>query len=151
MSQKADANIDMSYDTALMTIRNVPNDIRLISDIFTSIADEDINIQMITKTPQHQGHVNVLFCLPSEDLFRVLTVLNKYKSIAKDLLIEVDAYNTKISIFCGERKNFPSLVAKIFRLFADEEIDIKLATCSESEISCLIHEYDSDKAASLIQ
>jgi len=40
MSQKVDANIDMSYDTALVTIRNVPNDIRLVSDIFTSIADE---------------------------------------------------------------------------------------------------------------
>jgi len=59
-----DANIDMSYDTALVTIRNVPNDIRLVSDIFTSIADENINIQMITKTPPNRGYVNILFvCL----------------------------------------------------------------------------------------
>ncbi|ABN52198.1 MAG TPA: amino acid-binding protein [Hungateiclostridium thermocellum] len=151
MSQKVDANIDMSYDTALVTIRNVPNDIRLVSDIFTSIADENINIQMITKTPPNRGYVNILFCLPSEDLFTALAAINRCKDRAKDLLIEVDAYNTKVSLYRREKKNFRNLVAELFRGFADEGIDIKFATSSESEISCLICEYDSDRAASLIK
>ncbi|HOM03485.1 MAG TPA: amino acid-binding protein [Acetivibrio sp.] len=151
MSKKVDANIDMSYDTALVTIRNVPNDIRLVRDIFTSIADENINVQMITKTPPHKGHVNIFFCLPSENLFRALVAINRYKSRAKDLLIEVDAYSTKVSVSSEEKKNSSGFAADLFSALADEGIDIKLATSSESEVACLISECDSYKVASLIK
>ncbi|HHV29284.1 ACT domain-containing protein [Acetivibrio mesophilus] len=150
MSQKLDANIDMSYGTALIMIRNIPDDMKLISGIFTSIADESINIQMISKTSPHKGHVNISFCLPSEDLSRALIAINRYRKSAKDLLIEVDAYNTKVSVSCGKMKDIPGFAAKLFKIFADEGIDIKLATASESEISCLVHDYHSDRIASLV-
>jgi len=65
-------------------------------------------------------------------------------------LIEVDAYNTKYP-YIVEKKEFQKPCGRTFQGFADEGIDIKFATSSESEISCLICEYDSDRAASLIK
>lgn len=150
MSQKLAANIDVSYNVALITICNIPDDIRLISDIFTSIADKNINIQMISKTLPYREHVNISFCIPSEDLLSAITTINNYRGSAKEFLIEADPYNTKVSVYCEKTERIPGFVAKLLKLSADETIHIKLITSSESEINCLVHEYDSDRFEALV-
>lgn len=151
MSKKPVTNIDVYYNISLITIDNLPDDIRLISDIFTSIAEENINIDMISKAPPYKGNVNISFSLPSEDLVKAITALNKYKDIVNELIIEVDAYNTKVSVFGEEMKNIPGVAAKLFTVFAEEGIEIKLVTTSEMDISYLVHEKDVDRVIASIK
>lgn len=151
MSKKPVTNIDVYYSISLITIDNLPDDIRLISDIFTSIAEENINIDMISKAPPYKGNVNISFSLPSEDLVKAITALNKYKDIVNELIIEVDAYNTKVSVFGEEMKNIPGVAAKLFTVFAEEGIEIKLVTTSEMDISYLVHEKDVDRVIASIK
>ncbi|MFZ5985974.1 MAG: ACT domain-containing protein [Bacillota bacterium] len=151
MSPKPVTNIDVSYNVALITLDNLPDDIKLISDIFTSIASENINIDMVSKVPPYRGNVNISFSLPSEDLVKAITALNKYKETVHELVIEVDAYNTKVSVFGEEMKKIPGVAARLFTILANESIEIKLVTTSEVDISYLIHEKDVDKVVSSIK
>ena len=42
-------NIDVSYNVAMITLGNMPDDINLISEIFAVLSDEGINIDMVSK------------------------------------------------------------------------------------------------------
>lgn len=151
MSSSPVTNITAMFNVALVTVDNLPNNIKLISDIFNTIAEEKINIDMISQAPPYRGSVNISFSLPSDDLIRAISALNKFKKSVPDLRIEVDADNTKLSVFGEEMKNIPGVAAKLFTLLANIGIEIKLVTTSEVDISYLIYEKDVDKAIDAIK
>lgn len=146
MNGKAVTNMTVSYNVALVTVDNLPNNIKLISEIFNSMAEEKINVDMISQTPPYKGSTSLSFSLPSDNLVKALGALNKFKKDVSSLQIEVDASNTKISIYGDEMRNLPGVAARLFTVLAGEGIEIKLVTTSEVDISCLIYEKDVDRA-----
>ena len=151
MSQTPVSNITPIFGVALVTVDNLPIDMALISEIFNSIAREKINIDMISQAPPYRGTINLSFSIPSEDLVKAISALNKFKSTAPALNIEVDADNTKIVVFGEHMKNLPGVAARLFTILAANGIEVKLVTTSEVEISYLISEKDVDRAISAIK
>ncbi len=151
MTSKPVSNINVTYNVALVTIDKLPNDTRLISDIFNAIAERNINIDMISQAPPFRGSVNISFSIPSSDLVNALSALNEFKKTAKDLRVEVDADNTKLQVYGEGMRNLPGVAARLFTVLAGEGIEIKLVTTSEVDISYLIYEKDVDKAISAIK
>jgi aspartokinase len=151
MTNKPVSNINVTYNVALVTIDKLPNDTRLISDIFNAIAKRNINIDMISQAPPFRGSVNISFSIPSSELVNALSALNEFKKTAKDLRVEVDADNTKLQVYGEGMRNLPGVAARLFTVLAGEGIEIKLVTTSEIDISYLIYEKDVDKAISAIK
>lgn len=151
MAGKPVTNMTVSYNVALVTVDNLPNNINIISGIFSSIAEEKINIDMISQTPPYKGSISLSFSIPSEDLVKAISALNKFKKDVPNLQIEVDADNTKISIYGEEMKNLPGVAARLFAVFACNGVEVKLVTTSEVDISYLIYEKDVDKAVEAIR
>lgn len=151
MSNNAVTKISATYNVALVTVDNLPNDMNLISDIFNSIAEQGINIDMISQAPPYRGSVNLSFSLPADDLLKAISALNTFKSKVPDLLVEVDSDNTKISVYGESMKNLPGVAAKLFTILANNGIVIKLVTTSEVDISYLIYDKDVDKALESIK
>lgn len=151
MAGKAVTNISVTYNVALVTVDNLPNNISIISGIFNSIAQQRINIDMISQTPPYKGSISLSFTIPSDDLVKAIGALNKFKKDVPNLRIEVDADNTKISIYGEEMKNLPGVAAQLFTILADNGIEIKLVTTSEVDISYLIYEKDVDRAINAIK
>lgn len=151
MSEKPVSNISVTYNVALITIDKLPNNTRLISELFNTIAQRKINIDMISQAPPFRGSISISFSLPSEDLVNALSALNDFKKNAKDLQIEIDADNTKLQVFGEGMRNLPGVAARLFTLLANEGVEIKLVTTSEIDISYLIYEKDVDKAISAIK
>ncbi len=150
MSEKPVSNLSVTYNVAVVTIDKLPNDTRFISELFNSIAKRGINIDMITQAPPYRGSVCISFSLLSKDLVNALSALNEFKKNAKDLRIEIDADNTKLQVFGEGMKSVPGVAARLFTLLANNGIDIKLVTTSETDISYLIFEKDVDKAVNAI-
>jgi len=151
MSVKPVSSINVTYNVALVTIDKLPNDTRLISELFSVIADRNINIDMISQAPPFRGNINISFSLPSGDLVNALSALNDFKKNARDLRIEIDADNTKLQVFGEDMKNIPGVAARLFTILAEEGVEIKLVTTSETDISYLIYEKDVDKAINAIR
>lgn len=144
-------SISTVYNVALVAVDNLPNDMVLISGIFNKIADEKINIDMISLSPPYKGKINVYFSIPAENIVKVIGILNSFKSKVPNLRIEIDSDSTKISVFGEGMREIPGVAAKVFTLMAQNEIEIKLVTTSEVDISYLIYEKDTDRAVAAIK
>lgn len=151
MSKNPVTSISTIYNVALVTVDNLPNDMTLISNIFRKIADEKINIDMINQSPPFKGKINIAFTLPSEDIVKVIRLLNSFKENVPALRIEIDSDNTKITVFGKAMKNIPGVAAQLFTLMAVNQIEVKLVTTSEVDISYLVYEKDIDRAISAIK
>lgn len=143
--------ISVTYNVAMITVDNLPNNMKLISDIFNSIAQQNINVDMISQAPPYRGYINLSFSLPSDDLIKAISTLNKFKKDIPDLRIEVDNNNTKLSVYGENMKDLPGVAAKLFTILAGNNIEVKLVTTSEVDISYLIFEKDVDKAINAIK
>jgi aspartokinase len=150
MSGMPVTSISVTYNVALVTIYMLPYDTRLLSDIFNAVAQKSINIDMISQSPPYRGSISVSFSLPADRLVDALSVLNSFRSAAKDLRVEVDADNTKLQVYGEGMRSMPGVAARIFTLLADEGVEIKLITTSETDISYLIYEKDVDRARNAI-
>lgn len=146
MSQRPVTSIDVTYNVSLITLNNLPNNIKLISEVFTSIADEGISIDMVSKSPSVKGNTTVSFSLLYDDLVKAMSCLNKLSEHVHNFSKEIDSFNTKFCIFGKNMKDIPGVAARLFTVLAREGIEVKLVTTSESDISCLIDEKDTDKA-----
>lgn len=151
MSEKPVTKLNITYNVALITVDKLPNNTRLISDIFNTIAQKKINIDMISQAPPFRGTMSISFSLPADDLVTALSALNGFKKVVKDLQIEIDADNTKLQVYGEGMRNIPGVAARLFKILADEGVEIKLVTTSEVDISYLIYEKDVDKALQAVK
>lgn len=146
MSKSPVTSINVTYNVALITVDNLPNDILLISNIFNKIAEQNINIDLISQAPPYRGNINLSFTIPAEDIVKAISGLNTFKKDVPGMRIEVDSDNTKLAIYGEDMKNTPGIAARLFSALAKEGIEIKLVTTSEVDVSYLIFEKDVDRA-----
>lgn len=151
MQNKPVTSISTEYNVALVTVDNLPNNMVLISSIFNRIAKEKINIDMISQAPPYKGTISISFSILSNDIVKVISVLNSFKAEVPSLRIEIDSDNAKISVFGQAMKNIPGVAAQLFTLLAINGIEVKLVTTSEVDISYLVYEKDIDKAIQAIK
>lgn len=151
MSVSPVTGITVTYNVSLVSLYKLPNNTKVISELFSAIAQSGINIDMINQAPPYRDSINLSFSLESQQLLNVLAVLNEFKKKYKDLRVEIDADNTKLSVFGEGMRNSPGVAAAIFTIFAEEDIAVKLVTTSETDISYLIFDKDVDKATSAIK
>lgn len=151
MSEKPITSMSVTYNVAIVNVDNIPNNTRLISEIFNTIAESNINVDMISQAAPFKGVINLSFSIPSDDILKAISTLNMFKKTIPKLSIQVDADNTKISVFGELMKNLPGVAATLFSLLAEEGIDIKMITTSEVDISCLLYDRDVDKADKAIR
>ncbi len=151
MEQSPVTGITVSYNVALITVDNLPSKMNLISSIFNTIASQQINIDMISQSPTYKGSINISFSLPSDDLVKAISSLNSFKKDVPNLHVEVEANNAKLNVYGEKMKNVPGVAARLYTLLAGNDIEIKLVTTSEVDISYLIAEKDIDKAIESIK
>lgn len=151
MEQSPVTGINVTYNVALITVDNLPNKMNLISSIFNTIASQQINIDMISQSPTYKGSINISFSMPSDDLVKAISSLNSFKKVVPNLHVEVEANNAKLNVYGENMKNVPGVAAKLYTLLAGKDIEIKLVTTSEVDISYLVAEKDIDRAIESIK
>lgn len=151
MNNSPVTNISATYNVALITVDNLPNNMKIISDIFNSIAKQKINVDMINQAPPYKGTINLSFTIPSDSLVNAISTLNDFKNDIPELTVEVDADNIKLSVYGEKMKNIPGVAARLFTLLSTRGIAVKLVTTSEVDISYLIYEKDVIKAINAIK
>jgi aspartokinase len=139
-------DITIMENVTLITLINIPTVNGIISDIFVSLAENDINVDMISQTPPLKGKINISFTISDEDLFSAIQTLKEFKTNAPDLRIEVNSNNTKLSLYSEEMRRTPGIAAKTLNVLSKNSIDIIMITTSEVDISYLIYTTDVKNA-----
>lgn len=147
MENKPVTGLATSDDDVAMTIREISNDINLLSNIFETVADRKINIDMISQTAPVDGKVNISFTIPKDDLKECLEII---KGFVTNKNISIDEEITKFSIVGIGMKTTSGVAARMFKLFSENNIEVKMITTSEIRITCAIRQQDKSKAIQMV-
>jgi aspartate kinase len=147
MESKPVTGLATSDEDVAVTVKDISNDINVLSNLFEAMAVRRINVDMISQTAPMDGRVNISFTIPKDDLNDCLSVIKTY---AKKENIFIDEHITKFSIVGTGMKTTSGVAAKMFKLFSENQIGVKMITTSEIRITCAIRQEDKLKAINLV-
>ncbi len=146
MESKVITGLSVSDDDIMITINHVPYAVGNISMIFQNLASNDINVDMISQTAPSHGYINISFTAPQSDKFIINRVLEDVKCKLEGIEVDVEEDITKLSVVGIGMKSQSGVAAKMFKIFADNDIEFKQVTTSEIRISYTINTSDKEKA-----
>jgi aspartate kinase len=147
MEDKPVTGIATSDEDVVITIKEIENDINMLSNLFESVGSKKINIDMISQTAPINNKVNISFTIPKEDLKECMDIIKKFAN--KDN-ITINEDITKFSIVGIGMKTTSGVAAKMFKLFKENNIEVKMITTSEIRITCAIKHEDKTKAINIV-
>lgn len=149
MEERAVTGLSVSDDDIMVTIGRFPYQPKLISNLFMDLANQEVNVDMISQTAPQNNNVSISFTAPFIDLKTVNKIANFY-SEKFNLDIDIDSNITKISVVGIGMRNQSGVAAKLFKVFVENDIEYKQITTSEIRITFTINRLDKEKAVTLI-
>ncbi len=140
MESKAVSGVAYSRDEAKMTLLAVADRPGIAAAIFGPLAEAGVNVDMIVQNISEEGHTDMTFSCPTDQVLRAQTALDAAKakgSIAFQGLV-ADTDVAKISVVGIGMRSHAGVAATMFKALAAEGINIKVITTSEIKISVLI-------------
>lgn len=147
LESKPVTGLATSDDDIAVTLKDINADINILSNLFETIGSKKINIDMISQTAPLNDKVNVSFTIPKDEQEECLETI---KSFANSKNISIDDDVTKFSVVGIGMKNTTGVAAKMFKLFSENNINVKMITTSEIRITCAISQKDKTKAIQIV-
>lgn len=147
MESKPVTGIATSDEDVAVTIKDIYSDINIISNLFEALASKKINVDMISQTAPIDGKVNVSFTIPKENIQECLRIIEDF---AERDNVYVDTDIDKFSVVGIGMKTSSGVAAKMFKLFSDNGIEVKMITTSQIRITCAIKQSDKQKALDIV-
>jgi len=138
----------VTHDTteAKVTVLGVPDRPGVAARIFRALSDAGVNIDMIVQNVSEQGHTDVSFTLPKDDLANAERILKQTASEIGATGFTKDPDIAKVSLIGAGMKSHPGVAADMFETFAAEEINIEIISTSSIRISCVVRATDVERA-----
>lgn len=150
METKVITGLTVNDDDLMVTINNVLYNTKDIYNIFNNLSSKDINIDMISQTAPVHGYVNISFTAPKSSKLLIKELVNELKAGMEKIKVDIQEDITKISVVGLGMRTQSGVATKIFKIFADNDIEFKQVTTSEIRISYTINTKDREKAVSNI-
>jgi aspartate kinase len=150
METKSITGLSVSERVILVSINHLPSQSRHTADLFIKLAQNEINVDMISQTHTPDGFVNLAFTASSEDTLLIHDVLAEIQKKYEDVIVSTDTRIVKVSVVGMAMRTQSGVAATLFKLFAENDIDYKLITTSEISISYTIDSALKEKAVHLI-
>jgi aspartate kinase len=132
----------VAYDKseAKVQIINAPDRPGVVASLFGRLAEQNVSVDMIIQSPSRGGKdtTDVTFTIPKTDLTRCKSTIEETVREIGGASIEYDPDIVKVSIVGLGMRSHAGVASKMFRLLADEGINIEAISTSEIKISCII-------------
>ncbi len=136
-----------STSEARLTLVGVPDEPGAAANIFKALAEVGVDVDMIVQNEPTSagGRAEISFTVPREDLRAARAAL---EPLMGETLSELIAHEEmgKVSIVGAGMRSHPGVAAKVFRVLADEGINIEMISTSPIKISCVIARDRVDRA-----
>jgi aspartate kinase len=122
-----------------VTVRAMPDQPAVAARLFEPLADANISVDMIIQNVSEDGTTDLTFTVTKSDVDRAREVAAR---VARDIGADdvlVDESVVKVSIVGLGMRSHAGVASRMFRLLADEGINIEAISTSEIKVSCLIH------------
>ncbi len=145
------SQLTVTEDVSLITFHQVPNSFQLIADIFTALARQDIDIDMISQTAPRGNEVSISFTVSAAATVKVLEVAKGFRDRPDSIKPMVSTGNVKLRLYGGEMQGLPGVAAAAMRALAATHAQVSLITTSEADISFLITPTYLDEAVAALE
>lgn len=142
MEKKAVTGLSVDENVLMVTVNTIPYRTKHIARLFSALAKEHINIDMISQTAPHNSFVNISFTADKADRQRVTSVLENLTESFPSMEYGFDDKVVKLSVVGLGMVSQTGVAAKLFELFSDTDVDFYQVTTSEISISYTIAEKD---------
>jgi aspartate kinase len=147
MEQAIIAGVAHDKSEAKITIVGVPDRTGVAARIFQTIADADINIDMIVQnvSAAATGLTDISFTLPKSDGPEATRILKDIQGEIGFHSLQYDDQIGKLSLVGAGMRSHPGVTATFFACLADAGLNIEMISTSEIRISVIVREIDLEK------
>ena len=148
MEQAIISGIAHDKSEAKITIVGVPDRSGVAARIFQSIADSDINIDMIVQnvSAAATGLTDISFTLPRSEGSKATGIVQKLQGEIGFQSIQYDDQIGKLSLIGAGMRSHPGVTATFFAAMAEAGVNIEMISTSEIRISIVCRQADLDRA-----
>lgn len=153
-SSMAEAKIvrGVAFDNkvAKISVAEVPDRPGIAHRLFSALANEKINVDMIIQGVNRDGINDISFIVARDDLPRSLEISRAVAAEIGAREVYHDLNVAKVSIVGAGVANNYGVAARMFGALAQEGINIQMISTSETKISCIIDDQEVVKAVRAI-
>ncbi len=135
---------------AIISLIGVPDKPGVAGDIFSELANNNVNVDMIVQSAEENAINNISFSVMEEDLQVATDIVKRQKENIHIKDIKIDNSIAKVSCIGVGMITKPGIAAKMFSALGKAKINIKRITTSEIKISCAIDREHSQKAMEVL-
>jgi aspartate kinase len=148
MEQPLITGIAHDRSEAKITIVGVPDRVGEAADIFTVVADEDINIDMIVQnvSKEDDARTDISFTLVQSDGAKAIAALEAAQERIGFTKVVYNDQVGKVSVVGVGMRSHPGVTARFFRALAEAGVNISMISTSEIRISVVVNIDDVDTA-----
>ena len=130
----------VTHDTseAKITVTGVPDKPGIAARLFRSLADENVNLDMIVQNVSLEGTTDISFTVPKSDLAVAVEVCRSHAGELSAADVLTDDAIAKVSLVGAGMKTHPGVSAEMFETLADHGINIEMISTSPIRITCVV-------------
>ncbi len=148
---KISHTISITEDVTLITLSDSPADIHFISSIFDCIAEAGISVDMIAQSAPIGDRTSLSFTVSDDDMRKALDVVSSLRISHPSLRPSISSGNVKVSVYSEQMRTQPGIASKVFSAAASSDVDIRLVTTSEVDISLLITKPEAETLSEAVK
>jgi aspartate kinase len=139
---------DMSE--AKLTVSGVPDRPGVAARLFRSLAEHNVNVDMIVQNASEHGVTDISFTVPHSDLDVAMQVLDALRGELGATGVSADHDIARVSVIGAGMKANPGVAASMFETLADNGINIDMISTSAIRISCVVAESNAERAVQVL-
>lgn len=125
---------------AKITIIGVPDRPGVAAGVFGSVAEANINVDMIIQNVGQGALTDISFTVPRADLAKAVPLVQRVAKEIEAKSVAVTEAIAKVSLVGVGMRSHSGVAAKMFQVLSREGVNIMMISTSEIKISCVIEE-----------
>jgi aspartate kinase len=142
------SGVALDKNQARVSLRDVEDRPGIAAEIFSKLADENINVDMIIQNASKEGKTNLGFTVAQSELERAKKVMESLKNDFAEA--DYDENICKVSVVGVGMKSHSGIAATAFKALAQKGINIEMISTSEIKVSMVIDEKFGELAVRLL-
>ena len=132
------SGVVLDKNQARVTLRGVSDRPGIAAEIFSLLARENINVDMIIQNMGTDGSTNLGFTVPQSEHENAKKIMETFDHDIQGM--DFDQHVCKVSVVGVGMKSHSGVAAKAFTALAENNINIQMISTSEIKVSMVIHE-----------
>ena len=133
-----------------VTVLSVPDRPGISAALFEPLASANVNVDMIVQNTSNDGKTDISFTVPKAELKIALEIVERVATEIGAAGVSHQSDIAKVSLVGAGMKTSPGIAAKMFRVLADEKINIEMISTSTIRISVVVAASATEKACQVL-